>query len=163
MVKCSNLTVFFLRLQHRVLPAPTTYLSIFHSYLSKILCSTSDLLRGETKWVERKTPKWDLRGNMNMHASPRGPRMLSFDLSNGLSDQQSFNSFMHNVVKWPKKKKKCGIHTARFLKYVWPFYNIMHERVKLPFFSVTHSLHWLNRHGVNLFENIYRHMKMKKP
>ena len=22
-------------------------------------------------------------------------------------------------------------HTARFLKYVWPFYNIMHERVKL--------------------------------
>ena len=22
----------------------------------------------------------------------------------------------------------CGVHTARFLKYVWPFYNIMHER-----------------------------------
>ena len=21
------------------------------------------------------------------------------------------------------------VHTARFLKYVWPFYNIMHERV----------------------------------
>ena len=28
---------------------------------------------------------------------------------------------MHNVVKWP--------NTARFLKYVWPFYNIMDERV----------------------------------
>ena len=26
-------------------------------------------------------------------------------------------------------KKSCGV-TARFLKYVWPFYNIMHERVK---------------------------------
>ena len=26
------------------------------------------------------------------------------------------NPFMHNFVKWPK--------------YVWPFYNIMHERVK---------------------------------
>ena len=25
----------------------------------------------------------------------------------------------------------CGVHNARFLKYVWPFYNIMHERVKL--------------------------------
>ena len=26
--------------------------------------------------------------------------------------------------------KSCGVHTAKFLKYVWPFYNIMHERVK---------------------------------
>ena len=25
--------------------------------------------------------------------------------------------------------KSCGVNTARFLKYVWPFYNIMHERV----------------------------------
>ena len=32
---------------------------------------------------------------------------------------------MHNVVKWPN-----GDHTARFLKYAWPFYNIIHERVK---------------------------------
>ena len=23
-----------------------------------------------------------------------------------------------------------GVHTERFLKYIWPFYNIMHERVK---------------------------------
>ena len=37
---------------------------------------------------------------------------------------------MHNVVKWPKiLQKSCGVHTARFLNYVWPFYNIMHERV----------------------------------
>ena len=25
--------------------------------------------------------------------------------------------------------KKLAVHAARFLKYVWPFYNIMHERV----------------------------------
>ena len=38
---------------------------------------------------------------------------------------------MHNVVKQPNIfLKSCGVHTARFLKYVWPFYNIMHERVK---------------------------------
>ena len=38
------------------------------------------------------------------------------------------NPSMHNAVKWPNIL--CGVHTARFLKYVWPFYNIMHERVK---------------------------------
>ena len=32
------------------------------------------------------------------------------------------NPFMHNVVKWPD---------IRFLKYVWPFYNIMHERIQM--------------------------------
>ena len=44
---------------------------------------------------------------------------------------QAFNPFMHNVVKWPNMLLKfCGVHTTRFLKYVWPFYNnIMHERV----------------------------------
>ena len=37
---------------------------------------------------------------------------------------------MHNVVKWPNiLQKSCGVNTARFLKYVRPFYNIMHERV----------------------------------
>ena len=45
--------------------------------------------------------------------------------------RQKLNPFMHNVVKWPSiLQKSCGVHTARFLKYVWPFYNIMHERVK---------------------------------
>ena len=43
-----------------------------------------------------------------------------------------FNPFMHNVVKWSNiLSKPCGVHTARFLKYVWPFYNITHEKVKL--------------------------------
>ena len=37
---------------------------------------------------------------------------------------------MHNVEKWPNiLEKSCGVNTARFLKYVWQFYNIMHERV----------------------------------
>ena len=43
----------------------------------------------------------------------------------------NINLFMHNFVKWPHiLKKSYGVNTARFLKYVWPFYNIMHERVK---------------------------------
>ena len=29
--------------------------------------------------------------------------------------------------------KICGVNTTRFLKYVWPFYNIMHERVNSAF------------------------------
>ena len=41
------------------------------------------------------------------------------------------NPFIYNVVKWPKiLLKSCGVNTARFLKYLWPFYNILHERVK---------------------------------
>ena len=45
---------------------------------------------------------------------------------------------MHNVVKWRNiLKKPCGVNTARFLKYVWPFYNIMHERVKSLFSNVS--------------------------
>ena len=34
------------------------------------------------------------------------------------------------MVKHTLKILRCS-HTARFLKYVWPFYNIMHERVNL--------------------------------
>ena len=38
---------------------------------------------------------------------------------------------MNNVAKWPNiLEKSCGVSTARFLKYVWPFYN-MHERVNI--------------------------------
>ena len=35
--------------------------------------------------------------------------------------------------------KSCGVNTARFLKYVWPFYNIMHERVKKRAFAFYNS------------------------
>ena len=34
----------------------------------------------------------------------------------------SFSLLMLNVEKWQ--------NIPRFLKYVWPFFNIMHERVK---------------------------------
>ena len=52
------------------------------------------------------------------------------------------NPFMHNVVKWPNiLQKSCDVHTARFLKYVWPFYNI-HERVK-----------WFNKIVLIIFVN----------
>ena len=43
----------------------------------------------------------------------------------------NFNPFMHNVVKWPNILKKiCGVNTARFLKYVWPFYDIFMKGLK---------------------------------
>ena len=45
-------------------------------------------------------------------------------------DTGRFNPFMHKIIKWPNiLKKSCSVYTARFLKYVGPFYNIMHERV----------------------------------
>ena len=66
------------------------------------------------------------------------------------------NLFMHNVVKWPNiLLKSCAVHTERFLKYVWPFYNIIHERVKqrhflLWFFFYEHFNRQI-RHRVPLF------------
>ena len=51
-------------------------------------------------------------------------------------DFRALNPFMHNIVKRPNiLSKSCGVNTARFLKYVWPFYNIMPERVKVRFFD----------------------------
>ena len=39
---------------------------------------------------------------------------------------------MHYVVKWPNiLLKYCSVNTERFLKYVWPFYNITHERINI--------------------------------
>ena len=36
--------------------------------------------------------------------------------------------FMHNVKKWPNIfLKSCGVYSASFLKYVWPFFGISHE------------------------------------
>ena len=50
---------------------------------------------------------------------------------------KDFNAFMHNIVKWPNiLQNSYGANTARFLKYVWPIYN-MHERVnKILFIGV---------------------------
>ena len=37
---------------------------------------------------------------------------------------------MYNVEKWSSiLLKSCVVHTARFLKYVKPFFYIMHEKV----------------------------------
>ena len=63
--------------------------------------------------------------------------MLKTDLedSNILKD---FNAFVHNILKWPNI---ATLKIARFLKYVGPIYNIMHERVN-PTFQL---LDFLNR------------------
>ena len=44
---------------------------------------------------------------------------------------------MLNVEKWPNI-------TARFLRYAWPFFNIMHERIKV------HMLEW--KHDKHIFQ-----------
>ena len=46
------------------------------------------------------------------------------------------NPFIHDTEKrsnilW----KSCAVNTARFLKYVWPFFNIKRERVKVLTFK----------------------------
>ena len=46
------------------------------------------------------------------------------------NDILHINLFMHKVVKCPNiLLKSCRVNTARFLNYVWPFYNIIHARV----------------------------------
>ena len=45
-----------------------------------------------------------------------------------------------------------GVHNARFLKYVWSFFNIMHERVM--------HLHKLHFHEVRMFLN--KNKKIRK-
>ena len=43
-----------------------------------------------------------------------------------LMEDNFINPLFHNVEKWPNKLlKSCGVNTARCLKYVWPFFNIM--------------------------------------
>ena len=65
---------------------------------------------------------------------------------------RSFNPLFHNVEKLPNiLLKSYGVHTARFLKYVWSFFNIMHERVNL------HKLHF---HEVRMFLN--KNKKIRK-
>ena len=43
---------------------------------------------------------------------------------------QGFNPVMQNVEKWPNILfKKLWCERQRFLKYVSPFFNVIHERV----------------------------------
>ena len=42
-----------------------------------------------------------------------------------------FKLFLHNVEEWPNIiLKSCDVNTAKFLKYVRPFLNVMHETIK---------------------------------
>ena len=42
----------------------------------------------------------------------------------------NINPFM-DVVKWPNiLLKSCGVNTAKFLKYVWPFFNVIMKGLK---------------------------------
>ena len=44
---------------------------------------------------------------------------------------QIINLCIYIVGIWPNiLQKSCIVHNARFLKYVWPFFNIINERVK---------------------------------
>ena len=46
-------------------------------------------------------------------------------------EQKAINPFMHYVEKLPNiLLKSCAVNTARVLKYVWPLFNIIHERIK---------------------------------
>ena len=41
-----------------------------------------------------------------------------------------YNPFMQYIEKWPNRLKKfCGVNTARFFKYVWPFLRNMHKKL----------------------------------
>ena len=69
-----------------------------------------------------------------------------------------FNPFMRNVVKWPNILwKSCGVHTARFLKCVWPFYN-MHERVKGLKKYIRVETSWVN-FVEHIIVNLFRYWK----
>ena len=37
---------------------------------------------------------------------------------------------MNYAIPLNQNIHEFGVHSARFLKYVWPFYNIIHEQVK---------------------------------
>ena len=51
----------------------------------------------------------------------------------------------------------CGVNTARFLKYVWPVYNIMHEMVKFvlskKFLSVQKTQRCIYDHVNHLYRS----------
>ena len=49
-----------------------------------------------------------------------------------LQRKQLVKPFKHNVEKWSNiLLKSCGVNTARFLKYIWQFFDVMHESVNL--------------------------------
>ena len=46
------------------------------------------------------------------------------------------NPLFYDVEKWPHiLQKSCYVNTARFLKYAWPIFNIMKQRIKSSSYS----------------------------
>ena len=67
---------------------------------------------------------------------------------------------MHNVVKWPNiLLQSCGVNSTRFLKYVWPFYNIMHERVKEILWIIVGE--WREIHGIVYKQNGWKDVRAR--
>ena len=53
------------------------------------------------------------------------------------STKININPFIYNVEKWSNiRRKSCFVNASRFLKYVWPFFNIIHESIKFFFASL---------------------------
>ena len=48
-----------------------------------------------------------------------------------VSDFSEVTKFFPDFLFPDKVLKFCGIHTANFLNYVWPFFKIMHDRINL--------------------------------
>ena len=46
--------------------------------------------------------------------------------------------------------KSCGVHTARFLEYVWPFFNIMYESLNKLLLNITKCFTFVRLPSVNL-------------
>ena len=67
----------------------------------------------------------------NLKSSNDGRQCDAFLLSHQSSVSIfNFNPLMHNFEKCPSiLLRSCGAHTARFIKYVWPLFNNMHEKV----------------------------------
>ena len=120
----------------------TPYLSVFSPKVGK--CGPESL-RIQTLFMQ-----WRVRAErllLKMHYGYSKPLFHRFSLCdwtlicNFLSSSTTFwqnlilfypfHAQCCKMAKHTLKILRCLHHTARFLKYVWPFYNIMHVRVNL--------------------------------
>ena len=55
---------------------------------------------------------------------------------------------MHDIEKWPNLfYKSYGVNTLRLLKFVWKYFNILHESVKSDCFGFSRKILILNWGG----------------
>ena len=67
----------------------------------------------------------------------------------------SINPFMHSVEKWPNIfLKSYSLTTARFFKYVWPFFNLCMKGLHLKFQEIQKTL------KLNRTKNMHRLFKL---